>query len=593
MCKGIIYHSRLTAVSLLFLLVLGCAEEQSAEQRIGNATAAIARQDYAAATIELKNALQQEADNSRARFLLGKVHLASADYPAAEKELRRAQELGASEGEVLPLLARPLVLQGELEELSRLDAGQLHGSQHATVMAARALAELAQGNNVEALRQVNLALELDPENFFAMETRARIHSANSDYVLMRQQLEALLALDGGYAAAWLLLGDVDALNLLANALIGQGKSDEAISTLNRVVALDPDSSAAQLRLGASLLVKGQSRAGVEKLEAAIELDPEFEQAEILLVLNYVREGDFQKAIDAAQAYRSRNPTDVTPQNLLGRVYRSAGRDDDAMSAFQSTLTLHMGNPGAHLNLAEMAIERAEFGKARSHYEAILEHKPNHLATMLKLAELEGIVGRPGSMLETLEQTVELHPGSVRARVVLARAYLAMQRPEQVAVVFSDLDDAKKAVPAVLDAMARGELALCDYASARYSLERLEAADSDLPELHYLKAMAAAGLKDTRGLRAELEKSVETRPDYFPARLALARLHLKNGEIALAAEQAAVLATLAPEFPDVLLLQSALAQVEGDAYVSLDYSERAYEVAPNTAPQGVWRASISS
>ena len=46
--------------------------------------------------------------------------------------------------------------------------------------------------------------------------------------------------------------DVAALDLLANALLGQGKMDEAIELLVKVASLQPDSADAQFRLGVGL-----------------------------------------------------------------------------------------------------------------------------------------------------------------------------------------------------------------------------------------------------------------------------------------------------------------------------------------------------
>lgn len=731
----------LAAFAALFLLA-GCAEDLSSEQHVENASAALASEDYSLATIELKNALQKDPTYAKARLLLGEVYLANGEILAAEKELGRARELGASEADVLPALAQTLVALGKVDELNALSVDNLAGSAKTTVLAAQALAKSSGGNRDEALADITRALEYDPENRYAMATRARLYGARAEYTLMREQLEKLLALDGRYSDGWLLLGDVEAAqnhldkaeeaytkaielaknpvearlrrafgrirrgdydnaqkdvdklmrvapvspsvnyaqglihfqrkemqeavsafavaerekrryplsllyagiahytlgnqdqaagyafqfynlvpdnapgrkllaavllrerdyaqaeeiirpiaaaqsgdvaaqNLLANALLSQGKTDEAIDVLNKVAALNPESSAAQIRLGASLLIQGQSAAGVEKLEAALELDPEFQQADILLVLNYVRQGDYEQAIEAAQNYRSRNPAEVTPLNLLGRVYRSAGRDDEARAAFEQALKISAGDPAAHLNLALMAVGQGDLNTARSHYEAILQYEPDNLSAMLKLAELDARENNSEGMLKRLEGAVEKHPGSLQARIILARAYLATGRPDKVAVVFSELDEAEKGVPAVLNEMARAQMALGEYASAKYTLDRLEASGASSAELYHRKAITAAGLKDEEGLRKELERSVEADPDYIPSRLALARLYLRTRELAAASEQIGRLDQLAPDYPDVLLLKSALAELEGDGETSIELASRAYELLPNT------------
>jgi predicted Zn-dependent protease len=84
--------------------------------------------DISAAAVQLKNALQKDPDNRDARRLLGEVYIEQADAVAAEKELRRALALGAPSNELLILLAKSMLLQGQyqrmLDELNSVpDAG--------------------------------------------------------------------------------------------------------------------------------------------------------------------------------------------------------------------------------------------------------------------------------------------------------------------------------------------------------------------------------------------------------------------------------------------------------------------------------------
>ena len=75
------------------------------------------KNDPKAASIQLKNALQENPGLAEARFLLGRVHLDQGDVPSALKELKRASELGYSADQVTPLLARAMVMGGEGKEM--------------------------------------------------------------------------------------------------------------------------------------------------------------------------------------------------------------------------------------------------------------------------------------------------------------------------------------------------------------------------------------------------------------------------------------------------------------------------------------------
>src|SRR3569833_4640758 len=57
--------------------------------------------EHRSAIIQFKNALQQDANNRDARMLLAQSYLQIGDGASAEKELQRAQELGASPDQVV------------------------------------------------------------------------------------------------------------------------------------------------------------------------------------------------------------------------------------------------------------------------------------------------------------------------------------------------------------------------------------------------------------------------------------------------------------------------------------------------------------
>ena len=63
--------------------------------------------------IELKKVLQNNPDNRDARLLLGEVSLLTGEAAAAEKELRRAQELGIPREKLIIPLGRALLAQGQ------------------------------------------------------------------------------------------------------------------------------------------------------------------------------------------------------------------------------------------------------------------------------------------------------------------------------------------------------------------------------------------------------------------------------------------------------------------------------------------------
>ena len=96
-------------------LLAGCG--QSPEEMLASAKSYLEKQDLGAASIQLKNALQENGNLAEARFLLGSIHVTQGDAAGAVKELQRARDLGYSQDQVAPLLARALLAAGEFDTL--------------------------------------------------------------------------------------------------------------------------------------------------------------------------------------------------------------------------------------------------------------------------------------------------------------------------------------------------------------------------------------------------------------------------------------------------------------------------------------------
>lgn len=112
---SIVVRSRSLAA---FLLLLATTAHLQADPAIYDANAALNAGEISTAEILIKNALLANPGDAEARLLLGQVHLRNLDGLSAEKEIRRAQELGlAEEGWGLDLV-EALLLKGAMTKPS-------------------------------------------------------------------------------------------------------------------------------------------------------------------------------------------------------------------------------------------------------------------------------------------------------------------------------------------------------------------------------------------------------------------------------------------------------------------------------------------
>src|SRR5436309_10625180 len=109
--------SRVARALLALALVVGVAacSRNDPSSFIASAKSYMAKSEYKAAVLQLKNAIEGAPNDGEARFLLAKALLESGDSVGAEAEARKAIDLKYSPEEMYPLLARALVAQGKYQ----------------------------------------------------------------------------------------------------------------------------------------------------------------------------------------------------------------------------------------------------------------------------------------------------------------------------------------------------------------------------------------------------------------------------------------------------------------------------------------------
>ena len=194
----------LLACLIAIPLAAACTSNLTAEEYIDRAEDFIDEGNQKAAEIELKNALLQNPDNARARWLLGNLYFESGNLSAAEKELLKARSLGVSDESVLPIIARTYYYQGKYDEVLRLESSGLATDALAELVALQGAALISTNRLDEATKRINTALSQNPESIEARTQEARLALAKGDKDTAREHLDRLLS-QTDYAPAWLSL----------------------------------------------------------------------------------------------------------------------------------------------------------------------------------------------------------------------------------------------------------------------------------------------------------------------------------------------------------------------------------------------------
>ncbi|TMH10068.1 MAG: tetratricopeptide repeat protein [Betaproteobacteria bacterium] len=298
--------------------LLTACEGDRPESLITSAKGYIAKRDYKAAAIQLKTALQKEPNSSEARFLLGSVLLDAGDATSAIVELRKAIALNHPRAQVIPVLARAMLLKGQLQplatEFAATDLGD--GAATADLKTSLALAYARQGKGKEAQAALESALRSSPTSARARSLQARFKAEAGDFDGALALLNEILAKAPDNVDAWQLKGDL--LYVVKKDVAG------ALDAHRNALKARPDLVASHASI-LSILVTQKDLAGAKrqlddlKKVAPNHLETKYFEAELALLNN-----DFKTAKEISQQLLKVAPENVKILQLAGAVEYQSG-----------------------------------------------------------------------------------------------------------------------------------------------------------------------------------------------------------------------------------------------------------------------------
>ncbi len=200
---------RQSAIYVAIALLAACNRTDPATL-VGSAKDHMAKQEFSAAIIQLKNALQKDPQNGEARYLFGLAALENGDLASAETELNKARQLGYENDALQVALARNMLARGEYKKLvdefdgTKLSSPKLQAELLATVGAG----ELALNRRSEAQAAFREALALDASSSAANLGLARLAVASRDFPGALSLVDAALTSSPSSAEALLLKADL-------------------------------------------------------------------------------------------------------------------------------------------------------------------------------------------------------------------------------------------------------------------------------------------------------------------------------------------------------------------------------------------------
>lgn len=518
--------SLLPFVLALATLVTGCSGDKDAlrqtkaSEYLAHAENYRQRGQYKAAIIEIRNALQQDAENDSARLALAKIYnelgqgRATIELFSATTPLTRDQALTLTEGYLeqrkyysaldllrdnesrlnlsndktaIMLRARALIGSGDLDTaevlLQQLDAKDIQVAIHL------ARIDWLRGNHDASKARLDALLQQHPENVEALSERARIAEHEGDLLKSEDLLsEALINLP---QTDTLLPNKGEVLQRLMTTLTKLGRSNEALVYAKTLADANPEGNILQDKLNR----------GLEAFQAG-----NTDEAETLL----------------AEVYQgSRNETVGT---LLGMIRFSKNDLQGAAEYLATNVDPETADDAAMTALAATQLQLAQPGKLLEVFNA----EERRRITSPELKALVGIAlmqtGANAEGEKMLDTALRDNPGNSAIAIAAGRFYLQSKQPKKA---IAALEAAAKNKPDV--GLARlliaAHLIVGQGDQALAIAQQLIKSAPDQADSWWVLGQTSLQLRKLEGADSALNKALQLNSEHAPARLALAQLQV--------------------------------------------------------------------
>jgi len=566
---------RAVVIAGLILLLAACGGETSSSY-VASARNHLAKKEYGAAIIELKNALKIAPENGEARYLLAASLLDTGQAADAATEARKALDLKYSPDAALPILARALLAQGESKRLIA-DTNEQQGESaktRAEIATLRAQAFLNLGDVAAARSSLDAAQAADASFAPAKMARVRLAIVDGNPQDALSQLATILSADPA---------NQDALVQKAELETALGRAAEGIATYRQAVAAAPDRPLPHWMLAFALINGGKVDEAAQEVAAAKKLapnDPRTWYADALLA--YARD-NLKSASELVERAKQAAPDYLPALYLSGLVDLRLDKFASAEASLRSVLAKVPNDVTVRRALAALYVKRGRTAQALETLDPALRTMPTNASLLRAVGEIQLAANNPSKAAEFFARANKLDSTNVAGQVRLAQVNLYTGDSAQAVRDLERLAAGEQASSEADLALISAHLNAREYAKALAAAEQFENKQPNNAAAHNIKGVVYLAMRDNARARASFEKAVSLNPDFLTAAFNLARLDTveKNYEGARSRYQA-IIAKDAQNEAALLALAELLAVTKAPADEIRAAIERAVAANPASA-----------
>ena len=229
---------------------------------------------------------------------------------------------------------------------------------------------------------------------------------------------------------------------LGSVFFQRGYYAEAADAFQQVLKENNSSAEAFYGLGSVYLKQGKNDEAGSAFERATHSQPEYPDtlpnAWNNLGLLHARGDQTEQAISDFQTALSISPNHLIARNNLGNAYRQAKRWGDARDTFQKVLAINPNDADANYGLAMVFAQQDDTNDAYEHLKKALDARPVFPEALNNLGILYLRTSRRDEAVSTFEQCIRVSPTFEQAYFNLARVYAIEGSRDKARAVLSNL-----------------------------------------------------------------------------------------------------------------------------------------------------------
>ncbi len=274
--------------------------------------------------------------------------------------------------------------------------------------------------------------------------------------------------------------EADLHHWLTRAFLSERRFVEALSTIDRAVALESAKPPHRCLRADTLLMLNQFEEALQEAQAVLDLDRDHWHSYRQMINAATGLGRVRDAEAYATELVRLAPDEPTALLTASEFYLSQDRPDEALELADKVLDIDARDERARYLRGLALFEAGDYRRASEELRQSASHRPNSVYTHCRLADSLLFSGDWEAAVAVAEHLVEIDPTHNHAHIVRGQALIELGHPAQAIAAFDALLTTSDCYLLLLAASSAREMG--DYASACRYLERVAELQPDSQEL---------------------------------------------------------------------------------------------------------------